>query len=81
MENIRFLKTIDILSVVNCRDHSAYVTKHVKKFIYNSSAACTCCPDLRVTVKGYLLHTTLSNKELKSLGVKTNSPKDFYGCY
>lgn len=37
--------------------------------------------DLRITIKGYLLHTTLSNKELKALGIKTNSPKDFYGYY
>ena len=81
MKNVRFLKTISMLSVVNCIDHSAYVIKHVKNFVYNSSAACTCCSDIKITVKGYLLYTTLSNRELRALGVKTNSPEDFHGCY
>lgn len=81
MKNVRFMKTTDMLAVINSIDHSARVVEHVKRFVYESSAACTCCPDFVIDMRGYLLYTTLSNKELRALGVKTNSPKDFYGCY
>lgn len=70
-----------MLAVINTRDNSAIVVDHVKKFVYESSAACTCCEDMVIKVHGYLLYTALSNKELRALGVKTNAPEDFWGCY
>lgn len=77
--NTRFIKTKKALDVIKRNDNSAYVKKHIKKYIY--SASCTCCTDIVLKVHGYLLCTSLSNKELRDLGVKTNSPDDFYGCY
>lgn len=79
--NTRFIKTIDVLSIVNKKDYLAYTKKHVKKYVYNSSTACSCCRDIVVYIEGYILYTSLSNKELRDLGVKTNAPDDFYGCY
>lgn len=79
--NARFIKTIDVLSIVKKKDDLAYTKKHVKKYVYNSSTACSCCKDIVVYIEGYILYTFLSNKELRSLGVKTNALEDYYGCY
>lgn len=79
--NTRFIKTSDVLDIVKHVDPSAVLKKHTKKFVYSSSSACTCCKDIVLKTDGYLLYTYLSNKTLRALGVKTNSPDDFWGCY
>lgn len=79
--NKRFIKTSAVFNVVKRSDPSAFLNKHKKTFTYSSSSACTCCADIVLCVDGYLLYTSLSNKTLRDLGVKTNSPKDFWGCY
>lgn len=79
--NTRFIKAVKALDFIKKYDPHAFVVKHVKRYTYESSTACTCCTDIVLKVDGYLLYTSLSNKALRALRVKTNSPDDFWGCY